>query len=347
MTARVRSLVALVLATGALMAGLAGPAAADPAGPTNYRTVITGMDPVVEGVAVKILGGDTYLFLDGGGHEVLLPGYDPQEQYLRWLPDGTVEVNTNSRTYHQNQSRYLGVVPSSGVGAEVLPEWEVVSTDGRFAWHDHRVHFMTENSLPPAIDPSLDEPQLAYVWPDPVVLFIDGDRVEVQGELQWFPDHSPALPIIAALMTIVAVLGLGRVQTTTAVRIATGGGVVLAGIVGIQENIGLEPGVQGVILSLILPVVAGIVALAAFAARDRGDAALALAALAGVPLIVWSVTHAAVLTAPVLPTGPDWFLRVVTGMAAGAGVGALLVSGQRLFATPVIDDDTEYAPTVV
>ena len=166
---------------------LAGPAHADPPGPTNYRTVVTGVSPAIEDIEVRVLGGDSYLELTSFDVDVLLRGYDEQELYLRWLNNGTVEVNLNSVTHYQNQSRYgLGEegLPNN-VGADVPPNWEVVSTSGTYAWHDHRIHWMSPSTLPPNVDGSVDEPQLAYEWPEPIRLQVDGRQVEIAGE-RWF-----------------------------------------------------------------------------------------------------------------------------------------------------------------
>jgi len=94
---RRRTLVGVALGVSVLVAS-AGPAAADPVGPTNYRSDVTAVTPASDGVDVDVLGGDAFLRVTvAPGHEVLVPGYDTDEDaapYLRFRGDGTVEVNT-------------------------------------------------------------------------------------------------------------------------------------------------------------------------------------------------------------------------------------------------------------
>ena len=70
------------------------------------------------------------------------------EPYLRFNSDGTVEENRRSPTVAENESRYGG---SSTAGRRTRPvsrNGREVATDGSYAWHDHRAHWMSTE--PPA-----------------------------------------------------------------------------------------------------------------------------------------------------------------------------------------------------
>ncbi len=83
----------------------AAPAAADAAGPSDFRSEVTGIVPAVEGVEAEIRGGDSFLELTvDEGHTVIVEGYTG-EPYLRFQPDGTVERNRLSTATYLNDDR--------------------------------------------------------------------------------------------------------------------------------------------------------------------------------------------------------------------------------------------------
>ena len=97
--------VLVVLATIALSPGVAS---ADPAKPTNYRSVVTSAHPSLPpGVNVKVVGGDGFLEVSSTGHDVEVfdarqPGQRQARPYLRIQRDGTVQLNRSSVGYFYN-----------------------------------------------------------------------------------------------------------------------------------------------------------------------------------------------------------------------------------------------------
>ena len=169
----------VLLCSLVLLVVTAAPALADPAKPSNYRsTIVTQPHP---DVAVEIQGGDSFFVMEvAEGTEVVVPGYDDDEdfsdweeleQYVRVLADGTVQLNRRSAAYYQNAARY-GASPEGEVGPDVPPDWETVASDGRVAWHDHRIHWMSP--VPPdSVDTSAGTPQDVQDFRVPVI--VDGD----------------------------------------------------------------------------------------------------------------------------------------------------------------------------
>ncbi len=340
---------ALVL-TGALLALTAGPAAADPPGPTNYRTEIIGLDPEVDGIEADVLGGDAFLQLRVTGHEVVVPGYDGEELYLRYDADGSVYENVRSRAWFQNQARYGALerdIPSD-TGASVPPEWVLVSTDGTFAWHDHRIHFMSPTSLPPVgsedgvvayVDPNGGE-QLTTVFAEPIMIRVDGEPVGLVGDLYYVPDASPLLAVLAAVLGLVVVVGLGLRRVRTGVLAGVlGSGVVALGV-GLPQVVGLPTGVTGQTLQVVLPAIALVVGLAGLALKDRPTVAVGVTAAGAVPLLVWVVVNAGAFTAPIIPP-TDWpadLVRAVYGAVVGAALGALGLAARLVLTDPGASD---------
>ena len=312
-------------------------ALADPAGPTNWQSAITGLEPSNDAIEVEVIGGDTFIQLVATpGTEVVVHGYDGEELYLRYRPDGTVEVNRRSRTYYQNEERY-GARPSeipADVGPDAPPDWQVVATGGSYAWHDHRIHWMSPTSLPPPIDPA-GGPQ-TIPWSEPIVVLVDGQEVAVQGEMQWRPDTSPLVAVATAIVALAAVLALGWRRPAVGIVGGIGIAAVLALGVAIPANVGLPAGVQGQPLQLILPAVALLALVAGHLVRGRSPFALAIAGAGGLTLIAWGLTQSAAITAPVLPTGPADVVRAAIGVAMGAGLGAVVLGVKAVLTPPAI-----------
>lgn len=322
----------------------AGPAAADPPGPTNYDAEVVGLEPAVDGVEAAVLGGDSFLQLTvAAGHEVVVRGYDGEELYLRFDPTGEVYENHRSRTYHQNQARYSvsdSAIPSD-TGAGVPPDWVLVSTTGSYAWHDHRIHWMSPSTLPfradggdeaVPVDPSLDEPQPTTVWAEPIPILVDGERIGIVGELTYLPDASPVLPLLAAVVALAVVVALGLRSPVAGIVAGGVGGAVVALAVSVPRVVGLAPGVQGQPLQVIVPAIALLVVGAGLSVRSRSAFALVVAGAAGIPLLGWVVTSLGALTAPIVPPGtlPDGAVRLAVGLVAGAGLGAVVVGVRDL-----------------
>lgn len=81
------------------------PAAADPVGPTNYRSRVLSVSPTpTNGVVVEILGGDAFVRLQiPRGHTATVPDYSTSDgagPYLRFDADGTVRRNVKRGRHH-------------------------------------------------------------------------------------------------------------------------------------------------------------------------------------------------------------------------------------------------------
>lgn len=233
----------LGLLTLALLLVTAAPALADPALPSNYDSRLVDVVGEVDtgAIQVRVEGGDSFFVLEVvPGTEVMVPGYDNDEdfsdiaeleQYLRVLPDGTVQLNRNSQAYYTNEERF-GTTAPAGVGPDATPAWETVATDGRVAWHDHRIHWMSPT--PPA---SVDTEGGGRVIEYRVPLLVDGELVVAEGVLDYVPERSPVVVGLLALLGVVAgALVTRRDQRLGAVLLLAAGGtitgLVLASTVG-------------------------------------------------------------------------------------------------------------------
>lgn len=336
---------ALQLATaGAAALGLvtlaAAPAAADPPEPTNYRSEVTDLTPEVEGVTASVVGGDGFLLLEvEPGTRVEVPGYTG-EPYLRFGEDGTVEENQASAATYLNESR-TRTESDRDRDPDAEPEWEEVATDGRWAWHDHRIHSMADG-----LSADVEAAHRRGVpWTVPLV--VDDDEVTISGSYRLLDAPSP-LPWVALAVVLALALALGLGRMVPALP-AAGATVLAAGIGGIVAGTAQRgespPGAPTSALVVILPAIAAVAGLIILI--QRGRVLRAVAGLAGAAAVGgWAIVRLEVLWKAVLPTslaaGTD---RALTAVALGAagGAAALVVRSGAL--APDLDEPEGPSPS--
>lgn len=349
-TAARRLVALLVLVAGFLLPPTA--AIADPAGPTNYRTTIVSITPDVPGMALEVFGGDSFLVLTlEPGVEAIVYGYEHDEAkgivdpYLRFNADGTVEVNRRSPARWQNENRYAAVEEPDFVDPTAPPDWELVGEGGEYAWHDHRIHWMSP-ALPERIDPSLTTPQRVFDE-RPVPMTVDGVDVTAVIVLDYDPSPS-ALPwILVALVVAAVAFVIGRRPAALPAVVVGAAGLALA--VSLGSAVGLPAGVGREVAPLLLPVVALAAGVLAFTRDEDGRAVVV--ALAALPLLGWAVVQSGALTAPIVPSQlPVVLIRAGVAVTAGVGLAALAAVASSLFGgdlsslADLAESDDEGAP---
>lgn len=183
------------------------PAATAHQGDPNYESKVGDIAPGIDGLQARVLDSDDALLLQGRVREpVTVIGYQG-EPMVRFLPGGTVMVNLNSPSHWQNFDRYGTRDLPRRADPEASPDWKVVSADGSHAWHDHRIHWMSE-SIPPAV---ADESSRTKVFDYQVPLRTPEGAATIQGTLWWRGNDGPPLPIIIAGAALLLALGIGTV----------------------------------------------------------------------------------------------------------------------------------------
>jgi hypothetical protein len=200
-------IVTWVAAAAALLIG--APVALAHEGSPNFLSQVNEVTPAAAGVDVEVLNRDDRLLLrNRSDRTVVIEGYDG-EPYARIEPDGTVSVNTDSKAYYINEERDGQVAVPDGVDGKGAPRWEEVSRTGRFEWHDHRMHWMSEED-PEAVTDK-DVRTKVYDWEVPIA--VDGREGAIAGTLFWTPLASSGLPLplIGGLVALVIASGAAAV----------------------------------------------------------------------------------------------------------------------------------------
>ena len=211
-----------------------------------------------------------------------------------------------------------------------MPEWEQVASDGSYAWHDHRAHWMLRQ--PPA-----NAERGQQVGSGDIPLQVDGTPVSVSVAVTWAEAPS-RLPLIAGAVVAVFLTMIVLSSRRRLAWILVAGGAAAAGI-GYWQYQSL-PAVTGPSLMWwLVPAVAAVSGLLAVL-FGRTLVSFALVLLGGIELAIWVLLRRDGLVRALLPTAaPYWLDRGVTTFAAVVAVFAIAVGGFALFRLPTAVDD--------
>lgn len=308
-----------VTAAAGLVAG-GRPAAADPPEPTRFRSEIEAVDAPPGTVDARVLGGDAFLEISvTPGHEAVVYGYQG-EPYLRVRADGAVERNRRSPATWLNEDRRGTATLPPDVDPQADAAWEQVTTDGTYAWHDHRIHWMQEE------DPTGVEPGgVVLAWTVP--LQVDGTPAEVRGRLVLAEPVSPVPWVLLAVAAGVAVvLGARRAAETPAW--ASTASAVIALMMAWGQWATAPAGSGPSQVPVATAAVGFVGAVAAMELDGRGQAIATL--VAGSAASAWALLRLEVLWMPVLPTTLPFAVdRAVTALALGLGATSAALAAWR------------------
>ena len=314
--ARRATAVVATMATIALviLAGSA-PAAADPPGPTDYRSVVTSVDPPLPGVEVEVevVGGDSFIELHQAGEEpVVVLGY-AGESYLRFDPDGTVWENEVSPAHFLNRDRYGRAEVGDEANADAEPKWRQVADSGRYAWHDHRTHWMNPGR-PPGRSPG------DLILEAVVPLRVGDRKVEVAVASYWVPAPSPVPALIGGAVGLLCGAAMIVRRRNLAVLAAAALAGATSGLaLGVWATVSVPSETGPSLLLWALPAVALVAALVATVAhRLETLVRFGLVGLAAAELFWWSWSRRAAVVRALVPT--DAPLPIDRAAIVGVGV---------------------------
>jgi hypothetical protein len=175
-------------------------------GKKGYRSRILAVKPHEAGLVLKILYGDDQIWLDNKTRKtIVIRGYSG-EPYLRFAPAG-IFVNGNSPAVYLNQDRYARSSVPKSARAKAKPNWQKLAGGKVWAWHDHRIHYMSR-SLPPAIQEAPRKPHHVFNWKVPATE--NGKRFFITGSLDYRPPPKKSFPVALAIV-LATLIGVGMV----------------------------------------------------------------------------------------------------------------------------------------
>ncbi|WP_448625056.1 hypothetical protein [Geodermatophilus sp. URMC 64] len=326
-----RVLLVVLAAIAALL--VAGPAQAHVGGGaagSDFDGRVLAVTPAMPGVSVRVLQfGDEFELVNTSNTEVLVPGYS-DEPYLRIGPDG-VWRNAHSPATWINLDRFGRVTLPADADPAAEPDWQQVSTEPSYVWHDHRTHWMSQGQLPPPIAADPTRTHRVFEWQIPMLY--GGQEVTVAGELTWSPPPSPWVvwPVYAVLALAGALAGLlARSPRPLGALLSVGAVAALWHALATPAPPASLGSHAGAIVSALLPaamvlLVAGLGLRAAV--RGRGVMTGLMALLLGWLLLIEGLPDVDVLwSAHVLSNGPQWLARAAVAVLIALGAG-LVVGG--------------------
>jgi hypothetical protein len=193
-----------------LLAGILAPGAEAHfgTGKLGYRSTIKRVEPPVRGIKLKVLYGDDQILLDNrSGKTIVIDGYSG-EPYLRFGPHG-IAVNINSPAGFLNQDRYGRVKIPKSATARATPKWETVAGGDLWAWHDHRIHYMSP--IPPVpVRDAPRKPHHIFDWKVPATA--NGKPFFITGSLDYKPPPKQTSSFPTGLViALAALIGAGMV----------------------------------------------------------------------------------------------------------------------------------------
>jgi hypothetical protein len=183
---------------------VAAPAALAHEGNPNYRSEVSAIAPALPGLEARVLNYDDAIELVYDGQRPLVVEGYRGEPYLRFNPDGLVEVNRRSPAAYLNEDRFAKVELPGRADHRARPSWATVAENGRYDWHDHRIHWMGEGTLPPQVE---DEGERTRVFGWEIPMASGGRPVEVRGTLTWLGKEEDGFPVAAGLTLGGALVG--------------------------------------------------------------------------------------------------------------------------------------------
>ena len=293
--------------------------------PRDTVSVIESITPALPaGVAVDIVGSDTFFRVRSVGHDVMITGYQ-NEPYMHITTTGDVFVNDGSQTTLINGNRY-GNVDTSAFVESPNPVWRKIATNGTAMWHDHRVHWMSPKRPAP-----IDTIGTVVEWKVP--FSVDGVATTVSGTL-FLREKASVLWWLAGFVALLCavVLSVRRRNEFFALTFLMS---VAGVVVGAMQFVGLPDGAR--ITPLILMFSAGAAAVAATSMfmQWRGNAsqhvAVSLTAGAGATLVICAWLCADQVRAAYVPgIDQEWLVRMLIPALLGIGFVATIDGVMRI-----------------
>jgi hypothetical protein len=293
----------------------------------NYRSRVVGFTSPIAGINVRVVeGGDRLEATNTSDRDLVILGYQ-DEPYLLIRHDEVLE-NLRSPATYVNQTTAGAIEAPADADPTAAPDWKHLSKGPSTRWHDHRAHWMGVTD-PPVVtaDPGVEQ-VINDHWIVPIT--VDGQRIDVTGDLVWIPGPNPA-PWVALVVGLVLVAAAGAfTRRWRAVTLAVAVVLIAACLIDVYgEWITSGSSLFGRIVALSFPV-AGfslVVAGVSRMSRKPTESTILLAAGGALLAALFGWASRSFLVGSQLPTelDPTWS-RASVSVAAGLGVGLIVMA---------------------
>ena len=172
----------------------------------GYRSQVLALSPPIPGVKAKVLYGDDQVLLtDRSGKTIVIRGYSGEPYLL--FKDNEIYFNSNSPSQYLNADRYAKAAVPKNEKASAPPAWHRLVSGDVWAWHDHRIHWMSPIA-PQMIRTAPRKRHHIFDWSVPATA--NGKRFLIKGSLNYVPPPKQNFPLGLAL-TLGSLIGAGLI----------------------------------------------------------------------------------------------------------------------------------------
>jgi hypothetical protein len=174
--------------------------------PSNWRSTITGVQPIAANVRVSLGDGAQRLTISvSGPTQVVVLGYNG-EPFLRLSSTGAWVNQHSTTTWSIAGGR---VLPQAGLNDHATPSWKQVSDAGTWRWHDARTHW-AGYAPPPPVQEHPDRRQQVGTWAVPVL--VAGQPGAITGRIDWIPGPNPTWGTLFIVVPLLVLIAAGFVR---------------------------------------------------------------------------------------------------------------------------------------
>ena len=172
----------------------------------GYRSHVLAITPHIPGLKARILYGDDQVLLTNrSGETIVIRGYSGEPYLL--FKNNEIYYNFNSPSQYLNADRYAKAPVPKHAKASARPEWRRLVSGDVWAWHDHRIHWMSP--IPPQVIKAAPRKR-HHIFDWSVTATANGKKFLIKGALNYVPPPKQSFPVGLAL-TLGSLIGVGLI----------------------------------------------------------------------------------------------------------------------------------------
>ena len=172
----------------------------------GYRSRVLAITPHIPGLKAKVLYGDDQVLLTNrSGETIVIRGYYGEPYLL--FKSNEIYYNSNSPSQYLNADRYGKATVPKNATAKARPDWHRLVSGDVWAWHDHRIHWMSP--IPPqTIKAAPRKRHHILNWT--VRATANGKQFLIKGALNYVPPPKQSFPL-GLVLALGSLIGAGLI----------------------------------------------------------------------------------------------------------------------------------------